>query len=102
MAATQKAIEIEIESGIESGIEDELEVAERAARVRNIKVVDVFTGIECELPGDTATRDARTLAHFSHPSGAVVPLVMRPAGADFYVCGDRWPELRGSLVRRCA
>ena len=98
MAATQKAIEIEIESGIE----DELEVAQRAARVRNIKVVDVFTGIECELPGDTATRDARTLAHFSHPSGAVVPLVMRAAGADFYVCSDRWPELRGSLVRRCA
>ena len=98
MAATQKAIEIEIESGIE----DELEVAQRAARVRNIKVVDVFTGIECELPGDTATRDARTLAHFSHPAGAVVPLVMRPAGADFYVCSDRWPELRGSLVRRCA
>ena len=67
-----------------------------------MKVVDVFTGVECVLPGDTATRDARTLAHFSHPSGAVLPLLMRPPGVDFYVCGARWPELLGSLVRRCA
>jgi hypothetical protein len=65
-----------------------------------LKVVEVATGQEHELPGDAATRDARTLAYFSYPSGAVVPLVFRGADAMFYVAGDRWPELAGRLVRR--
>ncbi len=65
-----------------------------------VKVVEVGTGTVHELPGDAATRDARTLAYFSYPSGAVVPLVLRPADAMFYVAGDRWPELTGKLVRR--
>ncbi len=64
------------------------------------KVVEVGTGTVHELPGDAATRDARTLAYFSYPSGAVVPLVFRPADDMFYVAGDRWPELTGKLVRR--
>jgi len=88
---------------VEAGIEDELvdDTAVRAAKARRVNVVEIFTGMEHELPGDTATRDARTLAHFSYPSGAVLPLVMRRPGAEFYVAGDRWPELVGVLVRRC-
>jgi hypothetical protein len=70
--------------------------------VLKVKVVEVGTGAEYELPGDAATRDARTLAYFSYPSGAVLPLVLRPADAVFYVAGDRWPELTGKLVRRVA
>jgi hypothetical protein len=66
-----------------------------------LRVVEVGTGTVHELPGDAATRDARTLAYFAYPSGAVVPLVFRPADAMFYVSGDRWPELTGKLVRRC-
>jgi hypothetical protein len=65
-----------------------------------VKVVEIGTGAERELPGDAATRDARTLAYFSYPSGAVIPLVMRPADAIFYMAGDRWPELTGKLFRR--
>ena len=85
-------------------LEDELldDIATSAASARRVAVVEVFTGVLHDLPGDTATRDARTLAHFSYPAGAVLPLVMRPPGAEFYVCGDRWPELIGALVRRCA
>lgn len=64
-----------------------------------LKVVEIGTGIEHELPGDAATRDARTLAYFSYPSGAVLPLVLRN-GEMFYVAGDRWPQLSGKLVRR--
>jgi hypothetical protein len=66
----------------------------------DFKVVEIGTGIAHELPGDVATRDARTLAYFSYPSGAVVPLVLRQGGDMFYVCGDRWPELSGKVVRR--
>ena len=65
-----------------------------------LKVVEVGTGVEHEIPGDVATRDARTLAYFSYPSGAVLPLVLRPADAMFYVAGERYPELVGKLVRR--
>jgi hypothetical protein len=65
-----------------------------------VKVIELGTGVEHELPGDAATRDARTLAYFSYPSGAVVPLVFRDGQAVFYVAGDRWPELAGKLVRR--
>jgi hypothetical protein len=65
-----------------------------------VKVVEHASGIEHELPGDTATRDARTLAYFSYPSGAVVPLVFRRADAMFYVASERWPALAGKLVRR--
>lgn len=67
---------------------------------RTMTVVEVATGLEHELPGDAATRDARTLAYFSYPGGAVLPLVFRGAGALFYVAGGRWPELEGKLVRR--
>jgi hypothetical protein len=87
---------VEIEAGAER------ETAARVANARRVSVVEVFTGARHELPGDTPTRDARTLAYFSYPSGAVVPLVMRPPGADFYVCADKRPELVGALVRRCA
>jgi hypothetical protein len=72
-----------------------------APATRKVKVVEVGTGIEHELPGDTATRDARTLAYFSYPSGAVLPVVIRPPDVAFYVCSDPWPELLGKLVRRC-
>ncbi len=65
-----------------------------------VTVVEVGTGAVHELPGDAATRDARTLAYFSYPSGAVVPLVFRDPDAMFYVAGERWPELVGKLVRR--
>ena len=65
-----------------------------------LKVVEIGTEIEHELPGDVATRDARTLAYFSYPSGAVLPLVFRPVDTMFYVAGDRYPELVGKLVRR--
>lgn len=66
-----------------------------------MKVVEIGTEILHELPGDAPTRDARTLAYFSYPSGAVLPLVMRSADDMFYVAGERWPELFGKLVRRC-
>jgi hypothetical protein len=65
-----------------------------------VKVIEVGTEEEHELPGDAATRDARTLASIAHPSSAVVPLVLRPPDAMFYVSGERWPELSGKLVRR--
>ncbi len=94
MPSTAKVIEVE------AGIDYETEA--RAARGRSVKIVEVATGLEHELPGDVATRDARTLAYFSYPSGAVLPLVMRPPEAAFYVCGDRWPELAAKLVRRSA
>ena len=64
-----------------------------------LRVVEIGTGVQHELPGDAPTRDARTLAYFSYPSGAVLPLVMRN-GEMFYVAGDRWPEPHGKLVRR--
>lgn len=87
----------------EIGIQDECDdTAQRAANARRVNVVEVFTGMLHELPGDTATRDARTLSHFSHPSGAVLPLVMRPPGTEFYVCSEAWPELAAALVRRCS
>lgn len=87
---------IEIEEGID------YEAAARAAKGRRVRIVEVATGVEHELPGDTATRDARTLAHFSYPSGAVLPLLLRPPELAFYVCADARPELGGKLVRRCA
>ena len=66
------------------------------------RVVEVATGKEHALPADTATRDAPTLARVSSAAGPVVPVVLRPAEEAFYVCGERWPELRGRLVRRGA
>jgi hypothetical protein len=88
MDSTSKAKAVEIETGMA-----------RDATLK-VKVVEVGTGVEYVLPGDAATRDARTLAYFSYPSGAVVPLVLRAADAMFYVSGERWPELTGKLVRR--
>ncbi len=88
MDSTANAKVVEIASGVD------------ASSVLKVKVVEIGTEIEHLLPGDAATRDARTLAYFSYPSGAVVPLVLRPADAVFYVAGDRWPELTGKLVRR--
>ncbi len=77
---------VEPEAGIASGTK--------------VRIVEVGSGVVHELPGDAATRDARTLAYFSYPSGAVVPLVFRGPDAMFYVAGERWPELVGKLVRR--
>jgi hypothetical protein len=94
MPSTAKVIEIE------AGIDCEAEA--RAAKGRRVKIVEIATGQEHELPGDVATRDARTLAYFSYPSGAVLPLVMRPPEVAFYLCGDRWPDLAAKLVRRSA
>jgi hypothetical protein len=88
MDSTSKAKAVEIETGM---------AGDPALKV---KVVEVGTGLEYVLPGDAPTRDARTLAYFSYPSGAVVPLVLRPADAMFYIAGERWPELTGKLVRR--
>ena len=78
----------------------ERETASRAVKARTVKVVELGTGYEHELPGDTPTRDARTLAYFSYPSGAVLPLVIRPIEAVFYVCSEELPELFGKLLRR--
>lgn len=94
MTSTAKVIEIEAAA--------EREIATRVAKARTVKVVEVGTGTERELPGDTPTRDARTLAYFSYPSGAVLPLVIRPPELAFYVCSEQLPELFGKLVRRCA
>jgi hypothetical protein len=93
MALTAKVVNIEAAG--------EYEAAARAAKGRKVKVIEVGTGIVHELPGDTATRDARTLAYFSYPSGAVLPLVMRSPEVAFYVCSEAAPELLETLVRRC-
>jgi len=94
MASTAKVVDIEV------GIQNE--IAARAAKGRAVKVVEVGTEIVHEIPGDTPTRDARTLAYFAYPSGAVLPLVIRPPEVAFYVCSEKLPELFGKLVRRCA
>ncbi len=94
MESTAKVVDIEV--GIER------EAAMRGAKARTVKVVEVGTGIEHGIPGDTPTRDARTLAYFSYPSGAVLPVVIRPPELAFYVCSEQLPELFGKLVRRCA
>ena len=94
MASTAKVIDIE------AGIEHE--VATRAAKGRSVKVVEVGSGIAHELPGDTPTRDARTLAYFAYPSGAVLPLAIRAPDAVFYLGTDEESSLFGKLVRRCA
>ena len=67
---------------------------------RTMRVVEIGTGVEHELPGDAVTRDAPTLARATSPSGPVVPLAFRPADVAFYVSGKQWPELAGKLVRR--
>lgn len=67
-----------------------------------MRVVEIGTGVEHEIPADAATRDAPTLARPSALSGPVVPLVFRPADAAFYLSAIVWPELAGKLLRRCA
>jgi hypothetical protein len=60
-----------------------------------MKVVEIATGIEHELPADVVTRDT----HPASPSGPILPLAFRPAGDSFYVTSSRWLSLAGKPVR---
>ncbi|HET9597809.1 MAG TPA: hypothetical protein VFP65_19635 [Anaeromyxobacteraceae bacterium] len=54
-----------------------------------MRVVEIDSGREHELPADAVTRDS---------AGAIAPLLplgFRPRGAVFFVTSQRWPELRG-------
>jgi hypothetical protein len=74
-----------------------------------LKVVDIRTDEQYELPADTVTleepiqemplavtkdAEARAIAH-----RALVPLGYRPPGEQFYVAGSRWSELAGKPLR---
>jgi hypothetical protein len=59
-----------------------------------MKVVEIETGYEHELPADTVSRDEPGGAH-----GPLVPLGFRPRDCAFYVFSERWPQLAGKPLR---
>jgi hypothetical protein len=58
-----------------------------------MKIVEIETGREHELPADTVSRDE------PGAQGPLIPLGFRPRHCAFYVCSARWPELAGKPLR---
>jgi hypothetical protein len=71
----------------------EVESGWEGAMGYSMRVVEVESGVEYELPADAVTRDA---------AGALAPLIplgFRAPGAVFFVSSRRWPELMDRPLR---
>ena len=59
-----------------------------------MKIVEIETGLEHELPADTVSRDDP-----GGTRGPLVPLGFRGGHSAFYVVSERWPHLAGKPLR---
>ena len=64
------------------------------AKTYTMRVVEIDSRSEHELPADTVTRDEVATGS----SGPYIPLAFRVRRDVFYICSERWPELTGKAL----
>ena len=64
------------------------------AKTYTMKVVEIDSRCEHDLPADTVTRDEEATG----ARGPYIPLAFRVRRDVFYICSARWPELAGKAL----